>query len=84
MGPRIEVELIFEKGTAAWAKDRVWHPSQQLTRVPGGKLRMTITIADSRELVGWVLSFGSGVRVVRPESLRTAVKQEAEKICATR
>jgi predicted DNA-binding transcriptional regulator YafY len=83
-GPRIEVELIFEKGTAAWAKDRVWHPSQQLTRVPGGKLRMALTVADSRELVGWILSFGSGVRVVRPDSLRTVVKQEAEKICAIR
>ena len=83
-GPRIEVELIFEKATAAWAKDRVWHPSQQLTRLPGGKMRITCTVADSRELVGWVLSFGSGVRVVRPESLRTAVKQEAEKISVTR
>lgn len=83
-GPRIEVELIFEKGTAAWAKDRVWHPSQQLTRLPGGKLRMTFTVADSRELVGWVLSFGSGVRVVRPESLRAAVKEEAQKICGSR
>ncbi len=83
-GPRIEVELIFEKGTAAWAKDRVWHPSQQLTRLPGGKLRMIVTIADSRELVGWVLSFGGGVRVTRPLSLGAAVKQEAERICATR
>jgi predicted DNA-binding transcriptional regulator YafY len=79
-GPRIEVELIFEKGTAAWAKDRLWHPSQQLTRVPGGKLRMTITIADSRELVGWILSFGSGVRVVRPNGLRVAVVEEADSI----
>ncbi len=83
-GPRIEVELIFEKGTAAWAKDRVWHPSQQLTRLPGGKMRMALTVADSRELVGWVLGFGSGATVVRPESLRTAVKQEAEKICGAR
>jgi len=83
-GPRIEVELIFEKGTAAWAKDRVWHASQQLTRLPGGKMRMTFTVADSRELVGWVLSFGSGVRVVRPDSLRAAVKEEAQKICGSR
>jgi predicted DNA-binding transcriptional regulator YafY len=76
-GPRIEVELIFEKRTASWAKDRVWHPSQQLTRVPGGKLRVTMTISDSRELVGWILSFGSGVRVVRPNGLRVAVVEEA-------
>jgi len=82
-GPRIEVELIFEKATAAWAKDRTWHPSQQLARLPGGKLRMTITVADSRELVGWILSFGSGVRVVRPDSLRMAVKEEAAKIAAS-
>lgn len=79
-GSRVEVELELDKPTAAWAKDRVWHPSQQLTRLPGGKLRMTIVIADSRELVGWILSFGSGVRVVQPESLRTAVKQEVTRI----
>lgn len=82
-GSRVEVELELDKPTAAWAKDRVWHPSQQLTRLPGGKLRMTLTVADSRELVGWVLSFGSGVRVVRPESLRTTVKQEAAQISAS-
>lgn len=79
-GPRIDVELLFDKPTAAWAKDRVWHPSQQLKRVPGGKLRMTLTVADSRELVGWVLSFGGGVRVVKPESLRALVSDEAKRI----
>ena len=79
-GPRINVELEFDKATAAWAKDRVWHPSQQLTRLPGGKLRMTLTVADSRELVGWILSFGSGVRVVKPDRLRAAVEAEARRI----
>ena len=82
-GPRIEAELILEKTTAAWVKDRTWHPSQRLTRLPGGKLRMTLSVADSRELVGWVLSFGSGVRVVKPDSLRTVVKEEATKISAS-
>lgn len=79
-GPRIEVELLFEKATAAWVKDRVWHPSQQLTGLPGGKLRMVLAVADSRELVGWLLSFGSGVRVVRPNNLRVAVVEEADSI----
>lgn len=79
-GPRIDVELEFDKSTAAWAKHRVWHPRQELKRLQGGKLRMTLSVADSRELVGWILSFGSGVRVARPESLQTTVKQEAAKI----
>ncbi len=81
-GPRIDVELEFDKPTAAWVKDRIWHPSQQLKRLPGGQLRIALTVANSRELVGWILSFGSGVRVVRPDSLRAAVKQEAAKISA--
>ena len=79
-GPRIKVELLFDKATAAWAKDRVWHPSQQLKRLQGSRLRMTLSVADSRELVGWILSFGSGVRVIRPEALRKKVKEEAERI----
>jgi predicted DNA-binding transcriptional regulator YafY len=79
-GPRIEVELLFDKATAAWVKDRTWHPSQVTKTLKDGRMRMTLTVADSRELVGWILSFGSGVTVVRPESLRKAVQQEAEHI----
>lgn len=79
-GKQIDVELLFEKMTAAWAKDRVWHTSQQTKKLKDGRLRMTLTVADTRELVGWVLSFGSGVRVVQPDSLRMVVKQEAKTI----
>ena len=79
-GKQIEVELLFDKMTAAWAKDRVWHASQQTKKLKDGRLRMTLTVADTRELVGWVLSFGSGVKVVQPKSLRTAVEQEATRI----
>jgi predicted DNA-binding transcriptional regulator YafY len=79
-GKRIDVELLFDKPTAAWVKDRLWHPSQKLTVLKGGRLRMTLTVADTRELVGWVLSFGSGVEVVRPGSLQVAVEEEARKI----
>ena len=79
-GPRINVELEFDKATAAWAKDRVWHPSQELKRLQGGKLRITLSVADSRELVGWILSFGGGVKVLRPDALRRAVKEEAGRI----
>lgn len=79
-GKRIEIELEFDKATAAWVKDKTWHPSQTTRRLKDGRLRMTLTVADTRELVGWVLSFGGGVRVVEPESLRKAVQQEAMRI----
>lgn len=79
-GRPIEVELRFDKATAAWAKDRIWHPTQKITLLKSGGMIMSLTVADSREVVGWVLSFGSGVHIVGPESLRTAVKTESRRI----
>jgi len=79
-GRPIEVSLRFDKPTAAWAKDRMWHPTQKVSPMKNGAMLMTLTVADSRELVGWVLSFGSGVRVVRPDSLRAAVQTESRRI----
>jgi predicted DNA-binding transcriptional regulator YafY len=31
-----------------------------------GRLRMTLKVADTDELVGWILSFGSHVWVLNP------------------
>jgi predicted DNA-binding transcriptional regulator YafY len=81
-GPRIDVELLFDRVTAAWAKDRIWHPSQQLKPLKDGRMRLTLAVGETRELVGWILSFGSGVTVVRPGNLRTAVVAEARRIAA--
>jgi predicted DNA-binding transcriptional regulator YafY len=79
-GKRIDIELEFDRMTAIWVKDRVWHPSQKLTRLSRGRLRMTLSLAETRELIGWILSFGSGVWVTRPDSLRESVKKEARNI----
>jgi predicted DNA-binding transcriptional regulator YafY len=79
-GRQIAVDLLFNRPTAAWARDRVWHPSQQLTSLRDGRLRMALQAADTRELLGWILSFGRGVRVLRPDSLREAVRGEARRI----
>ena len=76
-GRQIAVELVFDRPTAAWARDRVWHPSQELVPLRNGKLRMTLRVADTRELVGWILSFGRGAKVVRPAELRDRVREEA-------
>jgi predicted DNA-binding transcriptional regulator YafY len=41
---------------------------------------MFLRVADTRELLDSILSFASGVRVLRPESLREKVLGEAAKI----
>ncbi len=83
-GRRIEVELLFSKKAAAWVKDKSWHPSQQFQLLKNGSLKMTLKVADNEELAGWILSFGSQVRVIRPESLGANVREEAKKIIGSK
>ena len=79
-GRRIEVELLFSKKAAAWVQDKSWHPSQEILPLKDGRLKMILKVADNDELVGWLLSFGSQVKVVSPESLRNKVSNEAKRI----
>jgi predicted DNA-binding transcriptional regulator YafY len=79
-GRRIDVELLFSKKVAGWVKDKLWHSSQETVSMKDGRLGMTLKVADTDELVGWILSFGSQVRVVRPDSLGAKVQEEARMI----
>jgi predicted DNA-binding transcriptional regulator YafY len=79
-GPPIEVRLRFDRTAAPWVRDREWHRSQRLEPARGGALIMTLQVADTPELVGWILSFGSRVKVLAPESLKGRVREEARKI----
>jgi predicted DNA-binding transcriptional regulator YafY len=81
-GEPIEVELLFDKKTTAWAKDREWHPSQEVSMLKGGRMKLRLRVADTRELVGWILNFGAGVRILKPASLREKVQEEARRISA--
>jgi predicted DNA-binding transcriptional regulator YafY len=83
-GRRIDVELLFSEKVAAWVKDKLWHASQESFPMKDRRLKMTLKVADTDELVGWILSFGSQVRVVNPESLRIKVRDQARKIAASK
>jgi predicted DNA-binding transcriptional regulator YafY len=79
-GKRVEAELVFSKRAAAWVRDRKWHESQELIPLKDGRLRMVLRVADTAELLGWILSFGAEVRVVSPVGLRQKVLDEARRI----
>jgi len=82
-GEPIKVELLFDQKTATWAKERQWHPSQQVEMQKDGGMKMILRVSDPPELLGWILNFGSGVRVLKPDSLRERIQEEARKISAT-
>jgi predicted DNA-binding transcriptional regulator YafY len=74
--PATRVRIRFDRRFALYVEERVWHPSQKLERLPGGRLELTLEVGGLDELQSWVLSFGSGAEVLEPEALRSQVQRE--------
>lgn len=64
------IKLRFAPDLSRLMEESVWHPSQVLERQPDGSLIMTLTVADTPELLSWILRWGAGVEVLEPRDLR--------------
>lgn len=74
----VQVELEFAPRLAAYVRGRIWHDSQVIEERADGGLRMTLHVSDDWALRSWILGFGAGVRVGRPDTLAAAVAAELE------
>jgi predicted DNA-binding transcriptional regulator YafY len=72
-----EVALLFDRWGADLVRGRRWHRSQELTELPGGRLRMRLRLDNLFEVERLVLGFGEHVTVERPNALR----ERLHKIC---
>jgi predicted DNA-binding transcriptional regulator YafY len=52
------------------------HPSQKITLLPAGRLRLSMQVGDLTQLSSWVLEGGKSARVIEPEGLRQRVVDE--------
>jgi proteasome accessory factor C len=69
-----EAELVLEPD-ARWVAE--YYPCEELDELPGGRLRVRMRYGDESWMVRLILSLGGDVRVERPETLATAVRQRA-------
>jgi predicted DNA-binding transcriptional regulator YafY len=74
-----EVELLFTKTTEPFIRIRHFHPTQNLTKAKDGRLKMTLKVPVSEELVNWVASYREHVEVLSPENLRKRMKESLKK-----
>ncbi len=65
------VRVRFRGGAVRYAKERLWHASQQTADFADGTCELTWTIPVTPDLRSWLRSFGSGVEVMEPAALRT-------------
>jgi predicted DNA-binding transcriptional regulator YafY len=75
-----QVVLRLSPEKARWIGDQIWHRDQKATVLDDGSMELSFPVADFSEIAREVLKHGAGVEVLRPESLRQAIKTEAKKI----
>jgi predicted DNA-binding transcriptional regulator YafY len=54
--------------------------NQKIVRVEGGRHKLSASIADSDELLWWILSFGTNIEVLKPVFLRKEIKVRVNEI----
>lgn len=78
--PAAPVRVVIElDGAAARSvRDVKLHPSQRVSPLAGGGVRVAFAVDDPSLLLGWVMGFGRSAQVIEPDALRTLVRQELE------
>ncbi len=72
----VSVSIRFAPRQARWIRERRWHRSAKVQESLDGSLVLNLTIAETSEIVRWVLQFGSEAEVLEPPSLRAAVAEQ--------
>jgi predicted DNA-binding transcriptional regulator YafY len=70
------VVVDFDAKVADFVRTRRVHPSQELTPLPTGGVRLAMSIGDLTEVGTWILGFGETAKVVEPQELVERVKKE--------
>lgn len=75
-GKHIKLTALFTAEAAAHLYETPLSDDQRIAPQPGGRLQVKATIADGKQLLWWLLGFGSAVEVVAPKALRDAVANQ--------
>jgi proteasome accessory factor B len=69
-GAETSYRLRFTPEIAPYIRERAWHPTQKLRDLPDGGVELAFRCHASYEVGAWVQSWGRGVEVIEPKSLR--------------
>jgi predicted DNA-binding transcriptional regulator YafY len=81
---KLLVEFDARAGDAV--RTRRFHPTQKMAVAADGRIRVSLSVAESPEVLArvqrWVLGFGSAARVLEPVDLAEAVVEELKRAIA--
>jgi proteasome accessory factor B len=71
--PLEEIVVRFTPEAAARASETRWHPSQTSERETDGSLLWRARVSGLLEVRAWILGWGDGAEVLKPQALRDDV-----------
>jgi proteasome accessory factor B len=80
---KARVVLAFSPDLTPLIKERTWHAAQRLETLPDKRCTLTVYVADWREMLSWIRSWGAQVEVLEPQALRNELAAEAARVAAT-
>lgn len=79
-GNTIKLEVIFQSGYGDHLYETPLSKDQVIEEMADGSMSVSATVADSPQLQWWLLGFGGGVEVVKPNDLRNAMTETAKEL----
>jgi predicted DNA-binding transcriptional regulator YafY len=76
----VTVRVRFVPSAARYAAERQMHVSQQAESQRDGSAIITWKLTSTREIRGYILSFGAAAEVLEPASLRDEIRGEGERL----
>ncbi len=70
-----DIVLRFKAEQAPYVRERLWHPSQKITELPGSAIQLAFRAGGPYEIRRWILGWGDAVEVISPEPLRLEIGQ---------
>jgi predicted DNA-binding transcriptional regulator YafY len=75
-----EIVIEFDSDVAYFVRERRWHPSQRVTHLEAGRVRVQFELGQTPELIAWILGFGPSAKVRKPDGLATKIKETARNV----
>ncbi|MBM7854024.1 putative DNA-binding transcriptional regulator YafY [Desulfohalotomaculum tongense] len=79
-GEEVEVKVKFFPPVSRLIGESIWHPAQQIEKLPGDELIFTVKVEGTWEIKKWILGWGKYAEVLQPVELREEIGQELEEM----
>ena len=77
-----DVVLQFSPAVVSRVKESMWHPSQVVDDLEDGGCLLTVQVAETREMIPWIRSWGPDVEVLEPPALRDEIASDSQRAAA--